>query len=243
MLQSMAIKLISSKALDSDLVDAIYLSGDLATSDGDNGSEIHLHFIVDENNYNKVLDLKEDFLQAYYSIMYIDTDMNTNITKCIYDNGVIIYLYVNVFSKVSELMNIKIIYDYKDFLKNKSILNKEELEIAQESKLINDFSFNLNCFYQYMRSNNLVKMNISAITLYNLLDNYLKCKYDNEIPSTVTYEYNHLIDNYQYNKSVEFVKKMMVIFDRYMNNITIDLAQKVNIDLYLFAKDKIWNYI
>jgi len=33
---------------------------------------------------------------------------------------------------------------------------------------------------------------------------------------------------------------MMSVFDRIINQMTIELAQMVNIDLYLFSKERIW---
>ena len=36
------------------------------------------------------------------------------------------------------------------------------------------------------------------------------------------------------------VKLMMSVFDRIINQMTIELAQMVNIDLYLFSKERIW---
>jgi predicted HAD superfamily phosphohydrolase YqeG len=42
------------------------------------------------------------------------------------------------------------------------------------------------------------------------------------------------------NQSLMAVKLMMSVFDRIINQMTIELAQMVNIDLYLFSKERIW---
>jgi len=172
--------------------------------------------------------------------------------RCVYDNGVIIYLYVIRFKDVKPLRNILIISDFREFLKNKMIIT-DGVSIKEIGDLINQFSFLLVKFYNQYRSDDSLSMLSSATKLAMTLGKFLRAKLDKEngrqglkdiylnLPEAYSKKYRQVVQSLKIDNLLEAVKMMMVIFDGFMNDMTIDLAEIVNIDMYLFTKERLWN--
>lgn len=248
MLQSRAIKLVTDQVLLTKLVLGLYLSGDLVKDPEDASSDIHLHLVVLESNYVEVLLQRRQFLETYYTILYFDEDDNSKIIRCVFDNGVITYLYVVKAEELHALKGVKIIFDNSNFLSAK-IAN--DINSNQEiTEMMNEFSFNLVKYYNYLRSENHLYMLNSASKLAIVLGEFLKIKAI-ETKKVCTVEdlqyiedderrYKQALKTLQINDSLMAVKLMMNIFDAFINEMTIETAETVNIDLYLFAKERIW---
>ncbi|HKM30435.1 MAG TPA: hypothetical protein VJZ51_06745 [Bacilli bacterium] len=248
MLQSRAIKLVTDQVLLTKLVLGLYLSGDLVKDPEDASSDIHLHLVVETGNYAAVLLQRRQFLEAYYTILYFDEDDNSKIIRCVFDNGVIAYLYVIKVEDIRFLSGIKIIFDNSGFLRTKIATNiNSNYEITE---LMNEFSFNLVKYYNYLRSENHLSILNSASRLAIVLGEFLKIQ-ALETKKVCTVEdlqyiadderrYKQALKTLQINDSLMAVKLMMNIFDAFINEMTIEIAEAVNIDLYLFAKERIW---
>lgn len=247
MLQSRAIKLISDYALASKLVSGLFLSGPLVNNPEDASSDIHLHLLVEESNYDIVCNQREKILESYYSILYLEEDPNTKILRCVYDNGVILYLYVVIEKNIKQLLAVKVIFDNTNLLTKKALVENKKQEIAQ---VMNDFSFVLVKYYHYLRGDDFLSMIYEASKLAIILKKLLSLltKDINTIEEVEKLQYvendeklhQQAIKYLDINQSLTAVKLMMSIFDRIMNQMTIELAQIVNIDLYLFTKERIW---
>lgn len=247
MLQSRAIKLISDQILASKLVLGLYLSGPLVINPEDASGDIHLHLVVEESKYDIVCEQREKFLEAYYSILYINEDHHTSIVHCVYDNGVIAYLYVIKEIEVKQLLGVKVIFDGTNSLLTNMLVHNPNQEIAEK---INSFAFTLVKYYSYLRSDDFLNMlheaSRLAIGLKDLLVFLTSMTKNTDEAEKLLYiesnekKHQQAIKHLDINNSLMAVKLMMNIFDGIINDMTIALAQMVNIDLYLFAKERIW---
>ena len=247
MLQSRATKLISDYLLASKLVSGLFLSGPLVSNPEDASSDIHLHVVVEASNYDFIYKLREKILESYYSILYLEEDPKTKILRCVYDNGVIIYLYLIIEKEIKPLSGVKIIFDNANLLAKKILVENKNQEIAQ---IMNDFSFVLVKYYNYLRGDDLLHMLYQASKLAIILKRLLSflTKDIKTIEETEKLKYiendekkcQQAIKYLDINQSLMAVKLMMSVFDRIINQMTIELAQMVNIDLYLFSKERIW---
>lgn len=247
MLQSRAIKLISDYVLASKLVSGLYLSGSLVKKPEDASGDIHLHLVVEEGKYEAVYQQREKILTAYYSILHLDEEESTKVFRCVYDNGVILYLYIVLEKDIKVLCGVKIIFDHTNLLTKKALMENSNEEIA---RTMNDFSFILVNYYNYLRSDEslyvLKEASKLAIVLKKLLSLLERITKNNEEIEKLQYfesnekKFFQAVKYVDINQSLTAVKLMMGIFDQIINEMTIELAQIVDIDLYLFAKERIW---
>jgi len=132
-------------------------------------------------------------------------------------------------------------------LAKKILVENKNQEIAQ---IMNDFSFVLVKYYNYLRGDDLLHMLYQASKLAIILKRLLSflAKDIKTIEETEKLKYiendekkcQQAIKYLDINQSLMAVKLMMSVFDRIINQMTIELAQMVNIDLYLFSKERIW---
>lgn len=253
MRQYEAINIISKAIIDDGLVDACYLKGSIARQEEDEFSDVDLYCLVSQDKVDKFINNRLTYLETYKPILYSEeVNFVGPQIVCIYEDGLHFDLYLQTKDNFSYKDKILIIYDPHKLLAE----YKDEplsLTISELGKIINEFSYTLIDLYQaYMRKDYLFSFKLVGY-LHSIYTQVLRSFIDpsrsqiatkgflkklNENDRKAYLEITKLI---KYETTLLAAKTLIVKMNDLLGHLTINIAEVVNFDFFLFAKKQIYS--
>lgn len=237
-----AVEFIAKAIINDGLALAIYLKGSIANASEDEYSNVDLYCLVKEENLTSFEKRILKYLEAYGSIIHCKKTFKRS--TCVYDNDVIVNLNYHTLNELKCDENIVVVYDANNYLSNYQKENSiSPLEVAAifEDMLFQALEFRIS----YLRKDELNSYMLAS-NLLNSLGILYRAKYDSENVRlgvkkfTIAFEekekYLDAIKLHKLNTTLECVKMIFVLLDKYINNLPILLVEHLNLDFYAYVK-------
>lgn len=251
MKQHNAIQSIVSAIKADEFIDACFLKGSFARHENDAYSDIDLYCLVSPENKTAVLERRMTYLQTYQSILHVEeVYFVCPQLVCIYEDGLHLDLYVTTLDELTEDDDILVLLDPKGFLNHyqSKKLRLSNLEMANH---IHEYALTLLEFVQSYRRGDYVfafrllnhlLMHYTYILRY--FKNPIKSKigikgFTKELNGRDVDQYMTLVRLVKYETSLLACKTITSMVHDLMMNLPIAIAEAINFDLFLFAKQEI----
>jgi len=244
--EKVAEKIISEKACE-----AIYLKGEIASKEHDEYSDVDLLVLVAFGNYDRFLDKRLEYAEAYQPVLYHNFTFKTYpLLLCVYENGYRLNLYTANDQNFLQTGEFLVIHDPKKLLSGyeKVSLSFSPAEIRD---LLDSFSLTAKDYYvAEMRNDDIYAFSL-AHTLFEIfaslyrigfdaenakrgLRNFLR-KGDYESRRTV----REIAQKLNLEKHLEAVRLMFVALDGLLGNLPLKIVENINFDFYNHSKNLI----
>lgn len=248
MKQYEAVEIISNAIIEEELVEAIYLKGSIARANEDEFSNIDMYLIVHSNNLERFKNNLFEYLSKFDHIVHFGNYENPNKSICVYRNGICLNIYTHRLDELNYEDDIVIVYDPKGLLVNYQTIS-DTFDIQEIGKIIDRFLLNSLEFEKaYLRKDLLFAFELT-FSLFKDLGILLRTKNDTDNVKLGLKKYNldfeekdkylEVIKKLKISSILECVKMIYVIFDNYIYNVPILLAEHINFDFYAYTKSKI----
>lgn len=246
-----AIDIIKDSILNDSLADAIFLKGSIGRGEDDKYSDVDMYVLVSEENKEKFLNKRLDYLKRYKEILYIEhVNFVAEQMVVIFEDGLHFDFYTVTKDTKLPKDEVKVLYDKNNFFKNYKASFKS---IPDETfiKSFDDLSFYYTEIYAAYKRNNLLWANRLLSHALGNITILIRSLYDNKYPYLGFKKINKIIPNNLYekllyasdqNNSKTLKEAYLSIIDLqkfYMEHCSENIRNSINLRFFKYVEDQV----
>lgn len=251
MKQYEVVELITKEFSNLPEVKFICLDGSLIVQEEDIFSDINYTIGIDYNYYDKFMTNILDLLEVYDTVLF-SKEYDKNHHTFVYDDGVIVKLSLTDYKNIKLPNKYCVLFD-KDGLLNglEIVLNK--ISDEKLADIINELSLNLIDFKKSFLRKDVVYAMILVSEMLSQTAIFLRAM-DNPNYANLSLnkcfesmskdhriEYAKVVKEFRYNNLLPCVQLLVLLLNQNIQNLSIEIAQYVNYDLFNYAKKELFS--
>ncbi len=250
MKQQEAINCLLETLIQLELMDASFLTGQIAKRNENEYSPIELHCIINKVNQVELRKSILPILETYFSVVYLKEERKPNLKfHVIYENGIELYLTCMAVSEIISYDDMLVLYDPKNLL-HVNTQPKRQISYEDIGHRVDEFCLTLVHFYQAAKTSNLPKMcqlaeEVHQHFLYLWTYQIQISMEDENIMKHLTKEqkkkYLNLMRPYKIESLVEWVQIITNEIDEITQGFSIALISTYHLDFFLYSKKMIYS--